>query len=93
MLPRVVEIDDLNRARKIWLGQVPNPFGTITDDDLLLRAAPTALPGFQLDALAKLFGGLADAGVGGGVQFTLGFAQFGSRGEGLAHDLSVDLTS
>src|ERR1700693_2634889 len=68
MLPSVVEIDNLNRAGKMMLGQIPDPFGTIGCDDLLLCAAPATSPSFQIEPLAKLFGGLNGAGVGGGIR-------------------------
>jgi hypothetical protein len=44
----MMEIDDLDRAGKMLFDQVPDPFGSIADDDFLLRAAPnraSALPG------------------------------------------------
>ncbi len=66
VLPRVMQIDDLHRARRVLLGKIPDPFGTIAQDHLLSRAAPTALPGFHVDPLAKLFGHLDGAVVGGG---------------------------
>ena len=54
VLAGVIEIDDLNRAGEVLIGNIPDPFGSIADDDLLFGAAPTALPGFQIEALAKL---------------------------------------
>ena len=72
VLARVIQIDDLHRAGKMLLGQIPDPFGPIAHDDLLFRAAPAALPGFHVDALAKLFGGLDGAGVGGGIRIADG---------------------
>ena len=48
MLAGVIQIDDLNGARKMLLRQVPDPLGAIADDDLVLRVAPTALPGFDV---------------------------------------------
>src|ERR1700694_844368 len=67
MLARVIEIDNLNRAWKVLLGKIPDPFGPIAHDNLLLRATPTALPGFQIDSLAKLIGGFNSAPVAGGI--------------------------
>src|SRR6266849_9846698 len=66
------------------LSKIPDPFGPIAHDDLLSRAAPAALPGFQVDAFAKLFGGLDGAGVGGGIRIADGVALFvpGGLGEG-----------
>ena len=68
VLARVIEIDDLNRAGKMLVGQIPDPFGSVAHDDFLFRAAPAAVPGFQIDALAKLLGGLDGAGVGGRIR-------------------------
>ena len=56
VLAGVIEIDDLHRAREMQLGQIPDPFGAVAQDDFLFRAAPAALPGFQVDPFAKLFG-------------------------------------
>lgn len=64
MLTGVIEIDDLHRARKVLLGQVPDPLGSIAHDDSACRAAPATVPGFQIEALAKLFGRFDSSGVG-----------------------------
>jgi len=65
MLAGVIEIDDLNRAGEVDIGQIPNPFGSVADDNLLLRAAPSAVPGFPTEASAELFGDLDGSGIGG----------------------------
>src|SRR5204862_8246812 len=39
---------------KVVAGQIPDPFRAIPDDDLLLGAAPPALPGFHVEAPAEL---------------------------------------
>ena len=52
MLARMIEIDNLNRAWKVLLGKIPDPFGPITHDNLLFRSTPAALPGFHIDSLA-----------------------------------------
>src|ERR1035441_2642656 len=65
VLTCVKEIDDLHRTWKVLLGEVPDPFGSIPHDHLLRRTAPAALPGFHIDTLAKLFGSLDGAGIGG----------------------------
>src|ERR1039458_2903644 len=64
----MVEVDNLHRTRKIWIGKIPDPFGSVADDNLFGRAIPSAGPGFQIDTFAKLFGGFNGAGVGGGIQ-------------------------
>jgi hypothetical protein len=56
MLPGTIEID-LGRAWEALIGQIPNPFGSFAHHDLLFRPAPAALPSFQVDSLAKFFGG------------------------------------
>jgi hypothetical protein len=52
VLTRVIEIDNLRRAGKMLLGKIPDPFGAIAHDDLLCRAVPAALPGFQAGTFA-----------------------------------------
>ena len=74
VLAGVIEIDDLNRAREMQIGKIPDPFGAVADDDFLYRAAPAALIGFQVDSFAKLFGGLDGSGVGGGIRIADGEA-------------------
>jgi hypothetical protein len=69
-LAGVKEIDKLNRTREMSVGNVPDPCGPIADDGLPFRAAPTELPGFRLETLARLFGRFDGTGAGGG---------FGSR--------------
>ena len=41
--------------RKVFRGQIPDPFGAVGQDDFLFRTAPTTLPSFSIDALAKLY--------------------------------------
>jgi hypothetical protein len=38
VLTGVKEIDDLNGTREVIPGDVPDPFGAITDDDFLFSA-------------------------------------------------------
>ena len=47
VLSGVIKIDDLNRAWEVLIGNMPDPFRSIADDDLLFGAAPTALAGIQ----------------------------------------------
>src|SRR5258706_515158 len=56
MLAGVEQIDDLNGAGKVFLGEVPDPFRAIADHYLLCGAAPAALPSFDIKPLAKLLG-------------------------------------
>jgi hypothetical protein len=67
MLASMVEIDNLDRARKVFGDKIPDPFGAIADDDFLFRTAPTTFPRFSIDAFAKLYRGFYGAGVGGGI--------------------------
>ncbi len=64
MRARVHHLDDLHGARKMQMRQIPDPLGSVTHDDLLFGAAPATVPGFQIDALSELFGGLDGSGVG-----------------------------
>src|SRR5258708_20583983 len=57
MLTCMIEIDDLSRAREVLIGDIPDPLGSVTDHHLLIRPAPTAFPGFGIDAGAERLGG------------------------------------
>src|SRR5271156_4749726 len=63
----MIQIDDLHRAGKMLIGEIPDPFCAIAHDNFLLCPAPAALPGFDVNALSKLFGGLDAPGVGSGI--------------------------
>ncbi len=54
MLPGMKQIDDLDSAGKVLVGIVPDPFGSISDDNLLFGTAPATSPGFQIDPVAEL---------------------------------------
>jgi hypothetical protein len=54
VLSGVVKVDNLNRAGEVLIGDIPDPFRSIADDDLLFGATPTSLAGFPIDAQAKL---------------------------------------
>src|SRR5260370_32008663 len=64
----MIKIDDLNRARKMLAGDVPDPLGAVAQDDLNEGAAPASVPGFQIEALAELGGSLNGSRVGGGIR-------------------------
>jgi hypothetical protein len=51
MLACVEQIANLNCAGKVLLGQIPDPFGSVAYNDLLLGAAPPAFPGFHVESL------------------------------------------
>src|SRR5450759_1124091 len=74
MLAGVKEIDDLNRAEEVLRGDIPDPFGSIADHDLLFGAAPTALPSLQIEALSKLFRRFNRGNVGGRIGVADGIA-------------------
>src|SRR6266699_1124985 len=54
--------------------KIPNPFGAVTDHDLLECAAPAASAGFPIDSTTKLFRTLDGSGVGGGIGIADGIA-------------------
>jgi len=57
MLTGMIEVDNLDRTGEVFIGDIPDPFGSIANDDFLLRAAPTTPGGFQIDAFSKFSGG------------------------------------
>src|SRR5260370_38786760 len=65
------------------IGEVPDPFGSIGDDDFDLGSAPAAIPGFGIEAFAALLGGFARSGVVGRIRITNGkaFLVAGGLGE------------
>src|SRR6516225_12429661 len=74
MLAGVVEIDDLHRSGKVFVGQMPDPLRPVAYDDFLFGVAPTALPGFHIEVFPKLLGGLDGTDVGSGIRITDGKA-------------------
>src|SRR5438128_1744568 len=72
MLAGVEEIDDLDGARKMQIGKVPNPRGAIAHDHFLEGSIPTAIVSFRIEALAELLCGLNGPGIGGRVRVTDG---------------------
>src|SRR5260370_22324721 len=67
MLAGVVEIDNLNRARKVQVDKIPNPFGAVAHHDLLECAAPATSPSFRINSPAKLFRTLDGSRIRGGI--------------------------
>ena len=76
VLASVVEIDDVNGSGKMLVREVPNPFGSIGDNDFLNGAAPAAIPGFQINSFAELGGRFDGSGVGCGVRIPDGIPVF-----------------
>jgi hypothetical protein len=70
----VKQVDDLNGARKMPVGLIPDPFGAIGYDDFLFRTVPPTIPGFPIKPLSKLAGCLDGAGVGGRIRIADGIA-------------------
>ena len=82
VLAGVKEIDNLHRAGKMLLGQVPDPLGPVGYDNYFLSAAPAAIPGFHIEPLTKLFSDFDSADVGGGTRIAEGMALLVGRGLG-----------
>src|ERR1017187_5390558 len=80
VLASMIQIDDLNCARKMLGDEVPDPFGAIADSDFLFRPLPPAVPGFPVDAFAKLFGVPDRARIRGGIRIADGVALWVPRG-------------
>src|SRR5437588_3312334 len=66
MLARMIEIDDLNRTREVPISDIPDPLGSVADDDLLPSPAPATFPGFGVDARAERLGRFDGADISGG---------------------------
>src|SRR5438105_1138130 len=56
MLPGMIEIDDLHGARKMQLGLIPDPDGSISDNDFDNGPLPTSAPCLGIKAETKLVG-------------------------------------
>src|SRR6266478_9893276 len=67
VLSSMIEIHDLDGSRKLFLGQVPDPFRAISHDHFLLRPVPTSLLGLAVQAAGKLFGRFDRSRIGGAV--------------------------
>jgi hypothetical protein len=67
VLSGVLEIHDLDGSRKLFLGQVPDPFRAISHDHFLLRPVPTSPLRLSVEAAGKLFGSFDRSRVGGAV--------------------------
>src|SRR5713101_8104918 len=67
VLSSMIEIHDLDGSRKLFLGQVPDPFRAISHDHFLLRPVPTAPLRLSVQAAGKLFGSFDRSRVAGAV--------------------------
>src|SRR3954452_10465990 len=68
MLAGVIQIDDLDRAGEVAVGEIPNSEGAISDHDLQIDVFPSSTQGFSIKAESKLLGGFNACSVGGGVR-------------------------
>src|SRR6266566_1516537 len=68
MLPGMIEIDDLNGAGEMLVGQIPDPNGPICNYDFGGGPLPTSAPSLGIDAEAELFGGFDGTHIGGRLQ-------------------------
>ena len=66
MFSRMIEIDNLSGAREVLVGNSPDPFCPISQDDNLLRSCDAASDSFGIDAIAKRPGCLDRPNIGGG---------------------------
>src|SRR5207244_5349709 len=66
MLPRMVEIYNLNSAGEVLVGDVPNPESAIAKNDFRFRPVPASIPGFPINAPSELLGRFDRSCIGGG---------------------------
>lgn len=65
MLARMVEIDDLPGARKLFIGDIPDPHRAISQDNHALSPLQAPAHGFGVDAGTEFLGRLDRSDVGG----------------------------
>ena len=82
MLPGMIEIDDLDSAGEVLIGEVPDPDGTVGNDDFGGSPLPASAESFRVDAVTELLGGLNGACIGGRIRIADGPAVFVNRGLG-----------
>src|ERR1039458_873965 len=70
MLTSVVEVDDLNGARKVLLGEIPDPHRAIADHYFLVGPTPAAPPSFVVQLEAELLGVLDGSNIRSGLLVT-----------------------
>src|ERR1700683_4553449 len=63
VLSRVKQINDLNGAWKVFIGDIPDPFGTVAYNHFLCGKTPPAIPGFSVEPFAEIAGDLDGAGI------------------------------
>ena len=72
MLPRMIQIDDLNGTGKVLVCQIPDPDGPVSNDHFGSGPLPTSAPSLRIEAEAELFGGFDGSYIGGGIRFADG---------------------
>lgn len=72
----MIEIDDLNGTGKMLVGQIPDPDGSISNDDFGGGPLPTSAPSLAVDAEAELFGGFDSSHIGCGIRVADGSSIF-----------------
>src|SRR5665213_3107365 len=79
----MIEIDDLDSARKVLIGEIPDPYSAVANDDFGRGPLPTSAPGFCVDAITELIGGFNGSHIGGRIRVADGPAILipGSLGE------------
>jgi hypothetical protein len=53
MLASVPDIDDLDRACKMLVGDIPDPLGAVAEHDFLFGPIPSPFEGFHIEPSAK----------------------------------------
>ena len=74
VLAGVQDVDDLNSAGEVIVGDIPDPVCAIPDDNLLLGALPAAIPGFQIDSRSELACRFDGGDISRGVRIANGIA-------------------
>src|SRR5580658_5354623 len=65
MLAGMPDIDDLDRTRKMLIGDIPDPLGAVAQHHFLFSPIPTSFEGFGVDPTAEQFGSFDRSGIGG----------------------------
>src|ERR1035438_6351391 len=60
----MVQVHDLYRTGKLSVSDVPDPDGSVAEDDFFIGAAPAALPGFGIETATELLSRFNRSGVG-----------------------------
>src|SRR5713226_9412532 len=66
MFSRMIEIDNLDRPRKVLLGDSPDPFGPVSQEDDLLRSRDAAPDRLGINSAAEALSRFYSPNIGGG---------------------------